>query len=86
MFDRKDCTIFGWSLEKTDLQYVLELNEPCFVKLEPLPECELDCEVMDVGFLLSDHLKKHTEGSNLIKGSNPSSEPLDWVAQGVRFL
>ena len=51
MFDRKDCTIFGWSLEKTDLQYVLELNEPCFVKLEPLPECELDCEVMDVGFI-----------------------------------
>ena len=45
VFDRKDCTIFGWSLEKTDLQYVLELNEPCFVKLEPLPECELDCEV-----------------------------------------
>ena len=45
VFDRKDCTIFGWSLEKTDLQYVLELNEPCFVKIEPLPECELDCEV-----------------------------------------
>ena len=48
MFDRKDCTIFGWSLEKTDLQYVLELNEPCFVKLEPLPECELDCEVTTI--------------------------------------
>ena len=48
MFDRKDCTIFGWSLEKTDLQYLLELNEPCFVKLEPLPECELDCEVTKI--------------------------------------
>ena len=46
VFDRKDCSIFGWSLDKTDLQYVLELNEPCFVKLEPLPECELDCEVI----------------------------------------
>ena len=45
LFDRKDCTIFGWSLDTTDLQYVLELNEPCFVKLEPLPECEVDCEV-----------------------------------------
>ena len=47
LFDRKDCSIFGWSLDKTDLQYVLELNEPCFVKLEPLPESDGDCEVKD---------------------------------------
>ena len=33
VFDRKDCWLFGWHLEKTDLQYVMDLNEPCFVKL-----------------------------------------------------
>ena len=33
VFDRKDCWLFGWSLEKADLQYILDLNEPCFVKL-----------------------------------------------------
>jgi len=44
LFDRKDCSIFGWSLEKTDLQYVLDLNEPCFVKVERLPDSE-DLEV-----------------------------------------
>ena len=33
VFDRKDCWLFGWSLEKADLQYVMDLNEPCFVKL-----------------------------------------------------
>ena len=50
LFDRKDCSIFGWSLDKTDLQYVLELNEPCFVKLEPLPESDGDCEVKDTNY------------------------------------
>jgi len=33
-FDRSVCTAFGWSLEKSDLQYVIDLNEACFVKLE----------------------------------------------------
>ena len=59
MFDRKDCTIFGWSLEKTDLQYVLELNEPCFVKLEPLPECELDCEVTTIAIFITNNSRSH---------------------------
>ena len=36
VFDRKDCWLFGWSLEKTDLQYVMDLNEPCYVKLHKL--------------------------------------------------
>ena len=66
MFDRKDCSIFGWSLEKTDLQYVLELNEPCFVKLEPLPECELDCEVTDIAItsIDSDTVLSHDKLEN----------------------
>ena len=40
LFDRKDCSLFGWPLEKTDLQYVLDLNEPCFVKLERIHDAE----------------------------------------------
>ena len=37
---RKVCTLFGWSLEKTDLQYLLDLNEPCFVRVEAIPDAE----------------------------------------------
>ena len=44
LFDRKDCSIFGWSTDKTDLQYVLDLNEPCFVKVEKIDDAK-DLEV-----------------------------------------
>ena len=46
VFDRKDCSLFGWSLERTDLQFVLDLNEPCFVRLERVPDSdELDVKL-----------------------------------------
>ena len=38
LYCRKVCSAFGWSLERTDLQYVFDLNEPCFVSLEPIPD------------------------------------------------
>jgi len=44
LFDRKVCSAFGWSLERTDLQYVFDLNEPCFVSLEPIPDSD-DVEI-----------------------------------------
>ena len=33
VFERKDCWLFGWNLDKTDLQYVMDLNETCFVRV-----------------------------------------------------
>lgn len=44
LFDRKVCSAFGWSLERSDLQYVFDLNEPCFVSLEPIPDSD-DVEI-----------------------------------------
>lgn len=44
LFDRKVCSAFGWSLERTDLQYLFDLNEPCFVSLEAIPDSD-DVEI-----------------------------------------
>ena len=54
--------MFGWSLEKTDLQYILELNEPCFVQLDFIPdseEADIKCvnNSMNINCLRNEYLR-----------------------------